>query len=89
MYTELYMELNKKTTILFSHKQFDLLKRIAAVRRTSIGELIRKACEHEYGLVHKSEAEEAVDALAELSLPAYDIEQMKAEIVDGKIKPEV
>ncbi len=80
------MELNKKTTILFSQKQFQLLKRIAAVRRTSIGELIRKACEHEYGLVHTSEA---VDALAGLSLPAYDIEQMKAEIVAGKIKPEV
>jgi len=45
---EPYMELTKKTTILFTEKQFDALKKIAFIQKTSIGELIRRACEHEY-----------------------------------------
>ena len=78
------MELSKKTTILFSKKQFALLKRIAASRNTSIGDLIRKACEENYGLISEAEAETAVDRLSQFSLPVSDIEEMKQEILQKK-----
>ncbi len=81
------MELTKKTTILFTEHQFKLLQQIAAFRKTSIGDLIRRACETEYGLVSGREAAEAVERLSSLALPAYDIEQMKAEILHMKPGP--
>ncbi len=84
MYTDMYMDLSKKTTILFSKKQFALLKRIAASRNTSIGDLIRKACGEKYGLISEAEAEKAVDRLSQFSLPVSDIEEMKQEILQNK-----
>ncbi len=81
------MELTKKTTILFTEHQFKLLKQIAALRKTSIGDLIRRACETEYGLVSGQEAVEAVKRLSSMALPASDIEQMKAEIMHIKPGP--
>lgn len=78
------MELTKKTTILFTEKQFNTLKKIAFIQKTSIGELIRRACEHEYGILIEIEAEKAVEELAGLSLPVGPVEEMKQEIVSTK-----
>jgi hypothetical protein len=77
---EAYMELNKKTTVLFSHEQFSNLKKLAKARKRSIGELIRSACEKQYGLVPHEEALEAVKALSELSLPVGSMEEMKKQL---------
>src|SRR3989338_3638850 len=51
-YKEPYMEpLTKKTTILFTPDQHRRLMRVAEQRHTSLGELVRSACEQQYGVV--------------------------------------
>jgi hypothetical protein len=77
---EVYMELSKKTTVLFSHEQFSNLKKLAKARRRSIGDLIRSACEKQYGLVPHEEALEASEALSKLSLPVGTVEEMKKQL---------
>jgi hypothetical protein len=77
---EVYMELNKKTTVLFSREQFSNLKKLAKARKRSIGDLIRSACEKQYGLVPHEEAVQAADALAKLSLPVGSIQEMKKQL---------
>ena len=74
------MELDKKTTVLFSHEQFSNLKKIAKAKKRSIGNLIRSACEKEYGLVPQDEALDAVDALSKLSLPVGSVQEMKRQL---------
>ena len=76
-----HMELSKKTTILLSPRLYELLKREAETRRASIGELIRTACEKQYGLSREPEAVEAVAALASLDLPVGTPAAMKRESV--------
>jgi hypothetical protein len=66
---EAYIELAKKTTVLFSRDQFPNLEKIAETRGRSIGDLMRSACEKQHGLVPHEEAVEAVDALSSLPLP--------------------
>ena len=75
------MELSKKTTILFSPKLHKHLSRIAAQKRISMGELVRTACERQYGAVSKDERREAVRDLAALKLPVGDVQDMKKESV--------
>ena len=75
------MELSKKTTILFSPDLHQRLARLAAQRRTSIGDLVRTAVERQYGLVSPEERLEAVSALGELGLPVGSPEQMEEESV--------
>ncbi len=77
---EVYMELTKKTTILFSEEQHAGLKRIAKARRRSIGELIRSACEKQYGLVPEDESLQALENLSKLSLPVGPVKEMKQEL---------
>lgn len=81
------MELSKKTTILFSEQQFRYLKELAGIKNSSIGELIRKACEKVYGKIDESEAAAAVDRLSELGLPTGSIDVIKQEIVHSKPDP--
>jgi predicted DNA-binding protein len=78
---EVYMELSKKTTILFSPDLHERLTRLAEQRGTSIGDLVRTAVERQYGLVSEDERLAAVDALGELDLPVGTPEQMEAESV--------
>jgi len=78
---EAYMELTKKTTILFSPALHDRLTRLAASRGWSLGELVREACERQYGVVGSAQQAEAAAALAKLSLPVGTPGEMKLESV--------
>lgn len=75
------MELSKKTTILFSRALHARLTRLAASRGRSLGELVREACERQYGVVGSAQQAEAAAALAKLSLPVGTPARMKLESV--------
>ena len=75
------MELSKKTTILFPPDLHRRLARLAALRGMSLGDLVRKACEREYGLASREERLAAVRELAALSLPIGTPEEMARESV--------
>ena len=73
------MELSKKTTILFSPELHRQLVRLAEQRKTSIGELVRSACEKQYGLVSTEGRVHAVKELGAMYLPVSDARKMKKE----------
>lgn len=75
------MELSKKTTILFPPTLHARLTRLAAERGTSLGCLVREACEREYGRSSEEERLEAVRALSDLRLPVASPEAMANESV--------
>ena len=79
------MELSKKTTILFSPDLHERLSRLAAETGTSLGDLVRTACERQYKLPSKEEKLAALRRLGALRLPVGDPRQMKRESVP---KPE-
>jgi adenylylsulfate kinase-like enzyme len=74
------MELTKKTTILFPPDLHERLSRLAEKRGTSLGDLVRKACERQYGLSTKARLE-AVRQLATMSFPVGDPGAMKRESI--------
>ncbi len=73
------MELSRKTTILLSPGIHDHLTEIAKRRRTSLGQLVREACEARYGLVSPEERASAVEELGRLRLPVGAVSRMKRE----------
>ena len=73
------MELSKKTTILLPPRLHQRLSRLAKHRRISLGQLIRQACERQYGLASEEERLGAVTELEALELPVDDPQAMKAE----------
>ena len=73
------MELSRKTTILLSPELHQRLTLLAAQRRVSLGELIRSACEQQYGLVPLEGRLEAVRALESLRLPVGSPRRMKQQ----------
>ena len=75
------MELSKKTTILLSPDLYEHLTRTARARRTSLGQLVRDACEAQYGRVSGEDRAQAVDELGRLSLPVASPRRMKQESV--------
>jgi len=75
------MGLNHKTTILLSESLHRQLTELGRERRQSLGELVREACERQYGTVDRRTRLAAVDALAALQLPVGPVEQMIAESV--------
>ena len=75
------MELTQKTTILFSPALHDRLTQIAAQRGTSLGDLVRTACEREYGAASPADKIAAIRRMAELALPVSDVKRMKRETV--------
>lgn len=75
------MELSKKTTILFPPDLHDRLLRLARQKGTSLGDLVRSACERQYGLASPEERVAAVEALAALDLPVGTPEEMARESV--------
>jgi predicted DNA-binding protein len=78
---EVYMELTKKTTILFSPELHRRLSDLAARRGRSLGELVREACEVQYGVVGGRDQVAAVSGLARLALPVGTPAVMKRESV--------
>ena len=75
------MELSKKTTILFPPDLHERLSRLAAQKGISLGELVRSACEKQYGIVSSEDRLKAVRSLAALELPVGDTAEMKLESV--------
>lgn len=75
------MELSKKTTILFPPELHARLARLAAQRGVSLGELVRTACEREYGLASREERRAAVRELASMRLPVGSPEELSGESV--------
>ena len=81
------MELTKKTTILFPPELHDRLARLAARKGISLGELVRRACEKEYGLLSREERVQAVRDLAALGLPVADWQEMERQSVPRADEP--
>jgi predicted DNA-binding protein len=75
------MELSKKTTILLSPDMHEKLSRLASQKGISLGEIVRQACEKQYGIVSSQDRIEAVRRLAALALPVGDVASMKDESV--------
>ncbi len=75
------MELSKKTTILFPPDLHARLLRLARQKGTSLGELVRTACERQYGLATAEERQASVDALSALELPVGTPAEMARESV--------
>jgi hypothetical protein len=78
---EAYMALSRKTTILFPPDLHERLSRLAEQQGTSLGDLVRKACEIQYGLVSTETRLEAVRRLAAMSLPVGDPGAIKRDSV--------
>ncbi len=75
------MELSKKTTILFPPELHERLARLAVARGTSLGDLVRTACERQYGLVSREDRLAAARQIASLHLPVASPEEMARESV--------
>ena len=75
------MELSHKTTILLSKALHRQLTQLARERGQSLGELVRQACEREYGTVDRRARLAAVEALEAMRLPVGPVEEMIAESV--------
>jgi hypothetical protein len=73
------MPLTKRTTVLFTPELFDRLHQEAKRRGTSIGHLIRQACEDTYRSGPSPTRVAAVEELARLALPNDTPEQVEAE----------
>jgi hypothetical protein len=78
---EVDMELSKKTTLLFPPDLYRDLTRLARQRQVSVGELVRRACEVQYGIVSRESRLAAVKELEAMSLPVGDPKQLERESV--------
>jgi hypothetical protein len=76
---EVHMELSKKTTLLFPPDLHRQLTRVARQRGMSLGELVRRACEAQYGIVSRESRLAAVRELEAMSLPVGDPDQLERE----------
>jgi len=75
------VELSKKTTILFPPDLHAHLVELASRWGVSLGELVRRACEAQYGVVSADERLAAVRELERLELPVDSPERMRDESV--------
>ena len=78
---EVDMELSKKTTILFSPLMHLQLSRLADHKQTSLGDLLREACEKQYRLVSSERRLAAVSQLAAMALSVDDVHVMRDQAV--------
>ena len=78
-----YMELSKKTTILFPPDLYQRLASLADQRHSSVGELVRAACRAQYSLSSRADRLALVDRLGALSLPVGTVEEMERESVSA------
>jgi hypothetical protein len=75
------MELTKKTSILFSSELHRRLVSLAEQRGTSLGDLVRSACQRQYGSPAPEEKIAAIRRIATLKLRVADVRRMKRESV--------
>ena len=75
------MDLVKKTTILFAPDFYEHLTRTAKSRGASLGQLVREACEAQYGTVTSDDRVAAVACLRGLSLPTGTPRQIKRQSI--------
>ena len=75
------MELTKKTTILFPDIFYRKLKKLASAKHVSTGELIRTACENQYGIALNTSSIKAVEELSNLALPVDTPHIMKMQSI--------
>jgi len=75
------MELTKKTTILFPPPLYAHLTEVARQRGVSVGQLVRDACEAQYGSAQDGDRAAALEALVALSLPVGSPKEMKEQSV--------
>jgi predicted DNA-binding protein len=75
------MRLTHKTTILLSEALHRQLTQLAEERGQSLGELVREACERQYGMADPDARLAAVEAMEAMRLPVGPVEQMIAESV--------
>ena len=78
-YTDVYMELAKKTTILFPPELYDRLAALAKERGKSVGDLVREACRKQYFSATPKSRLAAVAELAAMRLPVGSPAQIEAE----------
>jgi hypothetical protein len=75
------MELSKKLTILITPELHEILTTQSQQSGRSIGELVRAACEREYGKAAIARRLAALDRLFHLDLPVSDVETMTKESI--------
>jgi len=78
--------LTKKTQILFSEEQLELLKKIAEEKATSMGALVREAVEKVYLKGIKRERRDIAKRLISMQLPVDEWEKMEKEITGGAME---
>lgn len=76
------MGLTHKTTVLLSEALHRQLTQLAEERGQSLGELVRQACERQYGVVDADARLAAVEAMEAMRLPVGPVEKMIAESVE-------
>lgn len=75
------MELEHKTTVLMTAALHRRLTELARQRQTSMGELVRAACEAQYAESTPTTRAAAVAELAALDLPVASPAALKAESI--------
>lgn len=78
--------LSKKTMVLLTPELHRRLKSIAKKRHTSVGALVREACERSYSGATVEERLAAVKRMSEMNLPVSDVATMKRESI-AEAKP--
>lgn len=74
--------LTKRTQILFSPEEYQLLKKLAVSTKSSVGELVRRAVRKQYQIAGRKEKIEAAARLCrKKELPVQDWEKMEEEIM--------
>jgi predicted transcriptional regulator len=76
---EAYMDNLKKTTILLTPELHERLSSLATQQGSSMGRLIREACQQVYGATDRSSARAAVALLGAMSVEVGPVAAMKAE----------
>lgn len=78
-------KLDARLEIRLDPEQLNRLKKEAAAKNTSVGELVREAIEQRY-TVSRDDKLKAVQEMANINAPVSNWEQMKKEIEAGYLK---
>ncbi len=78
---EATVEFTKKTTILFPPDLYRFLADVAQQRKVSVGQLVRTACESQYGFTSPEERLHALEKLSKISALVASTAQMKRESI--------